>query len=94
MKKLWKRIIVSLLAVCMLLSVAGCAGGNQEEDPGKDSTAPSTDQKDPANEQLPDLGGFQFFWATGGPPPNTRKRNPQPHGIRWLRTTTTILKRR
>ena len=44
MKKLWKRIIVSLLAVCMLLSVAGCAGGNQEEDPGKDSTAPSTDQ--------------------------------------------------
>ncbi len=61
MKKLWKRIIVSLLAVCMLLSVAGCAGGNQEEDPGKDSTAPSTDQKDPANEQLPDLGGFQFI---------------------------------
>ena len=28
MKKLWKRIIVSLLTVCMLLSVAGCAGGN------------------------------------------------------------------
>ena len=61
MKRLYKRLIMLLLAAVMLVSLVACAGQDTPQPNGSESAQPSSDVAEPSQDALANLGGFQFI---------------------------------
>ena len=61
MKRLYKRLIMLLLAAVMLVSLAACAGQDTPQPNGSESAQPSSDVTEPSQDALANLDGFQFI---------------------------------
>ena len=61
MKRLYKRLIMLLLAAVMLVSLAACAGQDTPQPNGSESAQPSSDVVEPSQDALANLDGFQFI---------------------------------